>query len=101
MVFAHTHLKCLTYSQALFNDEQQSPDPGSVQHNCENNKRRNSLQAFACDEQMRLGHPEDVVYGSGCQDLSHGLIDDVRVLGGLHLHAAQEPNDEKLVQDRV
>lgn len=63
--------------------------------------RRNSLQAFTCDEQMRLGHSEDVVYGSGCQDLSHGLIDDISVLCGLHLHAAQEPNDIKLVQDRV
>lgn len=50
---------------------------------------------------MRLGHPEDVVDGSGCQDLSHGLIDDIRALCGLHLHGAQEPNNEKLVQDRV
>ncbi len=61
----------------------------------------NSLEAFTRDEQMRLGHPEDVVNGSGCQDLSHGLVDDVCTLCGLHLHGAQEPNDEELVQNRV
>lgn len=50
---------------------------------------------------MRLGHPEDVVDGSGGQDLPHGLGDDVGRLGGFHLHGAQEANDEELVKDRV
>ena len=50
---------------------------------------------------MGLGHPEDVVYGSGCQDLPHGLRDDVGRLGGPHLHGAQEANNEELVEDRV
>lgn len=50
---------------------------------------------------MGLCHPEDVVDGSGCQDLPHGLRDDVCRLGGLHLHGAQEASDEELVEDGV
>lgn len=50
---------------------------------------------------MRLGHPEDVVDGSGCQDLPHGLGDYVGRLGAPHLHGAQEAHDEELVEDGV
>lgn len=50
---------------------------------------------------MGLGHPEDVVDGSGRQDLPHRLIDDIRVLCGLHFHRSQETHDEQLVQDGV
>lgn len=35
------------------------------------------LEAVAGDQQVRFCHPEDVVDGSGCQDLPHGLRDDV------------------------
>lgn len=59
------------------------------------------LQAVTRDKQMGLGHSEDVVDGSGCQDLPHGLIDDIWVLGGLHFHGSQETHDEELVQDGV
>lgn len=48
---------------------------------------------------MRLCHSEDIVDGPSCQDLSHGLIDDISVLRGLHLHGSQEPHDEQLMQD--
>lgn len=61
----------------------------------------NWLQTVTCDEEMRLCHSEDVVDGSSRQDLSHGLIDDVSVLSGLHFHRSQEPHDEQLMQDRV
>lgn len=50
---------------------------------------------------MGLGHPEDVVDGSGSQDLPHGLRDDIHWLDSLHLHGAQEANDKELVEDRV
>lgn len=59
------------------------------------------LEAVAGDQQVRLGHPEDVVDGSGRQDLPHGLRDDVSRLGAPHLHGAQEAHDEELVQDGV
>lgn len=59
------------------------------------------LQAVAGHQQVRLGHPEDVVDGSGRQDLPHGLRDDVCRLGCPHLHGAQEANDEELMKDGV
>lgn len=59
------------------------------------------LEAVAGDQQVRLGHPEDVVDGSGCHDLPHGLGDDVSRLGAPHLHGAQEAHDEELVEDGV
>lgn len=59
------------------------------------------LQAVAGDKQMWFGHPEDVVDGSSRQDLPHCLVDDIRVLCGLHFHGSQETHDEELVQDGV
>lgn len=59
------------------------------------------LEAVTGDQQVWFGHPEDVVDGSGCQDLPHGLGDDVCRLSSPHLHGAQEANDEELVEDRV
>lgn len=50
---------------------------------------------------MGLGHSEDVVDGSGRQDLPHCLVDDIRVLCGLHFHGSQETHDEELMQDGV
>lgn len=59
------------------------------------------LEAVTGDQQMRFSHPEDVVDGSGCQDLSHGLRDNVRWFCSPHLHGAQEANNEELVEDWV
>lgn len=59
------------------------------------------LQAVTGDKQVRLGHPEDVVDGSGGQDLPHCLVDDIWVLCGLHFHGTQETHDEELVQDGI
>lgn len=50
---------------------------------------------------MGLGHSEDVMDGSGCQNLPHCLVDDVWILCGLHFHGSQETHNEELVQDGV
>lgn len=59
------------------------------------------LEAITCDQQVGLGHPEDVVDGPGCKDLPHGLRYDICRVCRLHFHTPQEANDEELVEDRV
>lgn len=50
---------------------------------------------------MGLSHPEDVVDGSGSQDLPHGLINYICILSGFHLHGAEEAHNKELMQDRI
>lgn len=58
-------------------------------------------ETAAGDHEMGLCGSEDVVDGSSCQHLSHGLIDHLLGLSRTHRHGAQEPHRKHLLQQGV